>query len=748
MRAGGRRLALVAALGLIVAAVLATSAHAAGRFNGVRIEVLSTRADLVSGGQALTVIAVPRGTPPRRVRVNLNGTNVSDEFALRANGAIEGLLTGLRLGANVVSVSAHGKSVGIAITDHPIGGPILAGPQIKPWVCQTTARDAQCDQPASYSYYYVPIGTAGAPSAILPTVGPVNSDGTVGGGQFLPYDPADPPPAAAIATTTTQNGTTVPYIVRVQTGYLDRDQYAYAMLYDPRTDWTPWSPQPQWNHKLVITHGAGCAADRTTGTAPDVLDDAALSRGFAVLSTALDNAGHDCDVVTEAESLIMAKEHLIDQYGTLRYTIGVGCSGGALTMQQVANAYPGIYQGIIPQCSFPDTWTTGQQMLDEQLLRDYFENPAEWGPGIAWTPAQMAAVTGNPNYGNSVVFTTALWSGLADPSAGCSGVTSQEQYNATTNPGGVRCDLADYMINVFGLVPGHRYPVAGRPLDNVGVQYGLGLLQDGQISPAQFADLNAKIGGYNLDAVHTAARVAANEPALTNSYRDGAVNEANNLRDVAIIDLRGTDQGEFHDVYRAFALRARLLKQNGTFANQVIWEGVEPTFGDITYPTVALAAMDHWLTRVEADRRKMPLDRKLIEDRPVDVHDQCSDGAGQVIDNRQVCQLINPVYATPRMVAGESIATDVMRCQRAPLRPTLYAGIKFTAAEWSELQRAYPTGVCNFNRRAVDQQPTVPWMTYQDRNGRVIYGGRPLGPAPANTGLGWASPSFSDWLQP
>lgn len=128
---------------------------------------------------------------------------------------------------------------------------------------------------------------------------------------FQSYDPSDPPPAAAIATTTSDNGTTVPYIVRVETGYLDRDQYSMAMLWQPGKPWAPWAPQPQWDHKLVITHGASCGADHTTGTAPSTEYDPALSRGMAVMSTAMDNAGHDCSVLTEAESLIMAKEHLI-----------------------------------------------------------------------------------------------------------------------------------------------------------------------------------------------------------------------------------------------------------------------------------------------------------------------------------------------------------------------------------------------------------------------------------------------------
>ena len=88
------------------------------------------------------------------------------------------------------------------------------------------------------------------------------------------------------------------------------------------------------------------------------------------------------------------------------------------------------------------------------------------------------------------------------------------------------------------------------------MEYGLSALQQGLISTAQFVDLNARIGGADINAQPMAQRVAADEPALTNDYRSGSVNETNNLKNVAIIDLRGTDQGEFHDVYRAFAIRA------------------------------------------------------------------------------------------------------------------------------------------------------------------------------------------------
>src|SRR5205085_2104697 len=233
--------------------------------------------------------------------------------------------------------------------------------------------------------------------------------------------------------------------------------------------------------KLLITHGASCGIDHVSADAPSVTGDTvgvpgapavassspatALSEGYAVMSTALDNAGHNCNLITQAESLIMAKEHLIEQYGTLRFTIGTGCSGGSLVQQQVANAYPGIYQGILPQCSFPDSWSTGQQLAAYHFTRGYFEHPEKWGTGVVWTPDQQAL--------------------------------------------------------------GHGF--AGLPISDVGAQFGLEALRDGAISPAQFVDLNDKIGGADIDLNYTHARSDATQPALRNVYRSGGVNETNNL---------------------------------------------------------------------------------------------------------------------------------------------------------------------------------------------------------------------------
>jgi hypothetical protein len=94
-----------------------------------------------------------------------------------------------------------------------------------------------------------------------------------------------------------------------------------------------------------------------------------------------------------------------------------------------------------------------------------------------------------------------------------------------------------------------------------------------------------------------------------------------------------------------------------------------------------------------------------------------------------------PVYGTPRTVAGDPITTDANKCQLKPLRRSAYLPVRFTDAEWVELTRTFPRGVCDYARPGVDQRPTIPWLTYQTASGQVIYGGRPLGRPPVSTPL-------------
>ena len=101
------------------------------------ISVVSNRADLISGGDALVSVDL-LDTSPRAIRVELNGKNIKSAFAVRANGRFEGLVTGLEEGKNLLRVRP-GNGVGrwIEITNHPIGGPVFSGEQIQPWLCRT-----------------------------------------------------------------------------------------------------------------------------------------------------------------------------------------------------------------------------------------------------------------------------------------------------------------------------------------------------------------------------------------------------------------------------------------------------------------------------------------------------------------------------------------------------------------------------------------------------------------------------------
>ena len=116
--------------------LVAPASQAANRQPTV-IQVLSNRADLISGGAALVAVALPAATAPSSVRMTLGTRDISREFALRPNGRYEGLVTGLHVGENVLAATLpNGSGAQITITDHPNGGPVFSGPQIEPWICQ------------------------------------------------------------------------------------------------------------------------------------------------------------------------------------------------------------------------------------------------------------------------------------------------------------------------------------------------------------------------------------------------------------------------------------------------------------------------------------------------------------------------------------------------------------------------------------------------------------------------------------
>ncbi len=276
------------------------------------IAVLSNRADLVSGGDALVEVKFPAGVDPATAVIRLGATDVTGQFAVRPNGRYMGLLSGLAVGDNVLTATLPDQSGAmLTIRNHPIEGPVLSGPHLSPWECRTEQAglgppDAHCNAPPLIQYHYQ---LAAAP------------------GVFQAYDPQSPPPAPLVRTITTDHGNTVPYIVRQEIGSMNRGIYSIAVLYDPTQPFEPWAPQPGWNRKLFYPFGASCGVNYNQGdsasdaTTPNgVLDDRALSRGFAVATASLNILGHHCDTVKSAETVMMVKEHFIEDLGEIRYT--------------------------------------------------------------------------------------------------------------------------------------------------------------------------------------------------------------------------------------------------------------------------------------------------------------------------------------------------------------------------------------------------------------------------------------------
>lgn len=166
----------------------------------------------------------------------------------------------------------------------------------------------------------------------------------------------------------------------------------------------------------------------------------------------------------------------------------------------------------------------------------------------------------------------------------------------------MRCGLFDHNVNTYGRDP--KTGFARRPIDNVGVQYGLALVNSGVISNEQFLDLNENIGGYDNDGNVVSTRSVGDPAAIRAAYRSGRLtNGGLGLSTTPIIDYRtyydDLPQGDVHKRYHSFSTRSRLMKANGYADNHVILLQ-DRRYGafDTKSPELreALGQMDRWLT--------------------------------------------------------------------------------------------------------------------------------------------------------
>lgn len=658
---------------------------------GLTITVLSnTRPEFVSGGDVLL-----RVSRDDHVRVRLGDRDVTAGFTPQPNGTLLGVVRGLRDGANTVTASAgHGRPASVRIVNHPRSGPVFSGRQQVPFYCQTEAfglapaQQPLCDAPTAVQYAYRSTS-----------------------GRFLPL--ADPATRPADLATTTVEGTRVPYVVRVETGVIDRAVYRMAALYDG-TDPSPVRPEDGWNERLVYNFGGGCNSGyRQGGSVPAVLDDLFLSQGYAVATSTLNVLDQNCSPIISAEAAMMVKEHFLETYGPARHTIGWGGSGGAIQQYDIADAYPGILDGIIPGVSFPDPVTTIAPVADCGLLNAYF---ARGG----FTPEQQRAVSGYNNYDTCTSWGLTFLNRVT-ATGSCDPIIPVDTRWSPTNPSGLRCGASEQWVNQLGRDPRNGFVRA--VMDNTGVQYGLSALRSGTITPAQFAQLNADIGGYDFAGRQTPGRTTADPRGLAAAYGSDLLNGAHDgLRYTPVIDQRTyLDQipiGDIHTAEMSFIMRDRLRTANGTAANQVIIAtSADP--GQVNAAAAyQLSAMDRWLTAIGDDTSHRSRAAKVIANKPGDLADGCYVSATERVTEPMTypptgrCGTLYPAAANPRLVAGAKLAMTTIKCRLKPLNFADYA-VTFTAEEKTLLRQAFPTGVCDYTRTGVGERPSRGvWQTY------------------------------------
>lgn len=666
--------------------LLASCSSPSGSESGLRIEVLSSRPDMITGGDALIRIDGIDASSDWASTVNDGDAQWTD---VRTEGerSIVGLLKGLRLGANTLVVRQGSDTASIDLVNYPITGPVFSGPHQTPYICQTELwdlgppLDENCSAETRVKWLYKP-----------------TSSQSTGAAAFKPLNsPDDRPDDLA---TIEVNGQSVPYIVRVETGTINRAVYQIAKL------------EGAWNGRLIYTFGGSCMAGYVQGkTNGGVLNDLHLSRGYAVASSSLNVFGNNCNGVVSAETLMMVKERFIETIGVPKYTIGWGSSGGAMAQYEIAQNYPGLLDGIVPLTSFADAITYFIESEDcRLLLRPYLNS-------TTLTEEQKVAITGVSTWA-TCDDSLANRPGRLDPKDCDASIPESLRYHPTRNPGGARCSVYDGMVNIFGRDP--KTGFARRPHDNVGVQYGLRALNEGIITKEQFLDLNEKIGGYDIETNRQPQRTVGDPEAIRIAYESGkTVTGKGSLAWIPIIDARAylDAEGNFHESYHSFRARARLIAENGDADNQVILRAPK---GAVFQQVQAelLSHMEQWLDALTADTSERTPREKTLSARPAALTDACWTEDGRKIAEPAVyganseCNRLYPPHSSPRLAAGAPLAGDIWKCKLKPIDWSDYS-VEFTEAERARLQRIFPEGVCDWSHPGMYRAPLKGvWQTY------------------------------------
>ena len=685
-----------------------------------RIEVLSSKPYLVSGGDALVRVTVKKSDVRLSdVRVELNGTDVTSWFRRdEAARALTGLVSGMRLGRNALEVqSKRSGQAELTLTNYPITGPMISGPHEFPYACTTqdfalfsggptlgAPLDSNCSVNRRVDYVYRTTGN-----------------------QFR----ALPQPYSTLPADLAMTATGVPFIVRLETGTINRAIYQTAILHNPNDGTpSPHTPPAGWNGRLIYPLGGGCIGGwyfQGDGLV-NPLNATWLGKGHAVASASLNTFGNNCNDLLSSETIIMVKERFIESYGVPKFTIGTGGSGGAYQSNQTGDNYPGTFDGIVTTSSFPDVTSGMIPMHSSRLIELYLASR----PG-RYTVDQVKAITGYLSIPGQINEMSRVRGDRMDPRIAfpdqiVAGVGPQFRYDPVTNPYGARGDVYDHTVNVYGTIPNTPFPgsskFAQRPMDNVGVQYGLRAMNDGSISVEDFLDLNANIGGVDIDFNRISSRTVHYPGATRRAYRGGRIlSGGNGLASMAIITRMGGGdlavQGDVHLRYHAQAIRQRLVNANGHSHNQVVVGNLAPT-------ELLLDQMGAWLSAVVADSSSRSRAEKVVANKPADAVDACWTTAGvkivepQTLDGPGQCNQLFPVGVSPEFVAGAPIALDVVKCQLKAIDLSDYK-VAFSAEQRARLAAIFPHGVCDWSKRGVQQVKALPWASFGPSQENLVF---------------------------
>lgn len=649
----------------------------------------------------------------------------------------------------------------------PTDGPLHLGPKQYPFICATV--ESGLGQPLVDNHdgrgnaVFPEVG--GAPDFAATPVGYSEScsiatrvdyfywDAPVR--KFLRFDPATmfaAPPAGLEWIEV--KGERVPFVVRVETGTLDRFLYTIAML----APWPESTARPEdlengaWNRKLVYYFRGGVGIGHWQGQAawhPGLWGDERavfphlLRAGYAIATSSGNETGVHYNLRLAEEVMLMVKGHLVETYGRPEYTVGLGGSGGAIQQYVIGQNHPGLLDAGIPLYAYPDMITQAIYVGDCNLLEQYFlEDVMAKGAASKWATWSnrqwIEGLNASDTVGNSVFGTPGSseciegWF-FGEPLVMNPRFTDPQYLTALAAyryPApvveAIRWTHWNDLENIYGVDANGFAPT---PADNVGVQYGLAALVEGRITPAEFVELNACVGSWkeqdqyvgwnpfadpfdsaNMNRDPVACRLplgagwapsprrSGDLSAMQKAYTSGHVFTGE--VDIPLVDLRPYLEAELdmHNSRQSFSARERMRKR-GRARNQVIWfTGSE---GDVPARIVdALGVLDGWLTTGR---------------RPAGFVDRCTDGAGTLIasgphvwdgilDRRPAgaCTRAYPIKSSPRIVAGDGLGGDMFKCALRPLAAALadgtYGSTVFTEGELEQLAAIFPDGVCDYRQ--------------------------------------------------